>query len=75
VRATEEAESLMANRGEREGMRMGEEKERERRLWKERTWSRWGGGGESGTQSGHAPGRTTESDMEREGKRDIDFLI
>jgi len=59
----------MARRGERVGMRIGEEKERERRLWKERTWSRWGGGGESGRKSGHAPGRTTEggeSDMEVE---------
>jgi hypothetical protein len=37
VRAIEEADELMARRGERVGMRIGEEKERERRLWKERT--------------------------------------
>jgi hypothetical protein len=51
-------------------MRIGEEKERERRLWNERTWSRWGGGGESVRMSGQAPGREAIEVQERERVRE-----
>jgi len=51
VRPAEDPDALGPSRGERDGMRIGEEKETARRLWNERTWSRWYGGGESGRTS------------------------